>query len=190
MKSIWDRRAKRYRIRGLSGPGKVIALSEWKAAARLWNEYMSSVSGWTIDIGAGNGGFWDLVKRPENLVCLDISTGFVKNPDINRVVANAINPPFSDCVIECIVALGLTEYLTDIEEVFSKWRNLVSDGGKILFTGSPPLLMNRLRKLFSPDVNIRNDDEIVKMLQITGWRLLHPKPVHAGWQSLFVAEAV
>jgi hypothetical protein len=187
-KSTWDRRAIRYRKSGLSGPGKAIALSEWKAAGRLWDKSIAPVSGWTVDLGAGNGGFWDLVERPKKLICLDISTGFDKISDTNRIVADALILPFADCLIECIVALGLTEYLRDIVEVFSIWRKLVSDHGKILFTSSPPLLMNGLRKLVSPDINIRNDGEILEALRATGWKLIHPAPVHAGWQSLFAAK--
>jgi len=164
-------------------------LSEWNAAAGLWSKHIAPVSGWTIDLGAGNGSYWDLVERPHKLLWLDITSGFTNTSKAIRITADTQEPPLADGSIECIVALGLTEYLEDIEGVFSTWRKLVSDQGKILFTTSPPLLTNRLRRLISPDVHIREDDEILNALHETGWRLIHPAPVHAGWQSLFAAIA-
>ncbi|NQU05479.1 MAG: methyltransferase domain-containing protein, partial [Calditrichaeota bacterium] len=135
-KSTWDRRAILNRIRGLSGFGKEIAQSEWKAAAGLWDNCITPVSGWTVDLGAGNGNFWDLVEIPKKLLWLDISSGFSNTSKAIRITADTHEPPFADGSIECIVALGLTEYLIDIAAVFSDWRKLVSDQGKILFTSS------------------------------------------------------
>jgi len=188
-KSEWDKRAHKYRKRGLSGLGRRIALTEWTAAAGLWNKWIAHVDGWTVDFGAGNGGFWDLVEKPADLLLVDISSGLFENADEQRIVADALNPPFRTASINCIVALGLLEYFKDPVKAFSQWRNIMVDGGKMILSNSPPLFQNKLRKMARLGVFPRTDEEIIKALRISGWIIYPESQVHAGWQSLFVAQA-
>lgn len=179
----------KYRKRGRSGFGKRIALLEWSAAAMLWKEWITPVSGWTVDFGAGNGGFWELAERPAKLLLVDISSNYRRAAGENRIVADALYPPLHSDSVNCIVALGLIEYLKEPVEVFSIWRDVITDNGKLLISDSPPLVQNRLRRIVRLGVHPRKDDVIADALEIAGW-MIHPSsPMRAGWQSLFVAHA-
>ncbi|MDP8240724.1 MAG: methyltransferase domain-containing protein [Candidatus Hatepunaea meridiana] len=167
-----------------------ILRSEWKAAAQLWNEHFAPFKGWTVDLGAGKGGFWNLVEPPGKLFLLDITRCFSKdNNDLPKVIADACHPPFKENSVDCVVALGLTEYLEDISQFFTVLREVVSENGKILFSSSPPIVPNIIRKTIGLGVYPRSDIEILQTLERTGWKVYSAMPVQAGWQSLFAARS-
>jgi len=141
-------------------------------------------------MGAGNGCFWNFVEKPLKLALLDIASGFegISAAGI-RVIANAVEPPFRVASVECIVALGLIEYLDNLVETLSIWREITGDSGRILFSNSPKILPNALRMLFGFGIHPRDDETILKALRESGWRVCEDIPVRAGWQSLFAARA-
>ena len=192
---IWEKRVKHYTRRGIGGLGASIARKELSLAARLWCEHIGMVDGWAVDIGAGNGYFWTLVEPPNKLLLMDIAVAFQRSDFGWRIAADAVSLPIRTGEINCIVALGLIEYITDIHQLFSDWRHLIKPApnhpvkGKLLLSNSPPILPNKLRKLFGLHAIPRKDSEISAALSATGWKSLIV-PVRVGWQSLFVAEAV
>ncbi len=141
-------------------------------------------------MGAGNGGFWNLVEKPQKLVLLDVASGFDEITAAGiRLIGNANQPPFRVASVECIVALGLIEYLDNLVKTLSIWREITGDSGRILFSNSPKILPNALRMLFCFGVRPRSDETVKEALRESGWRVCENIPVHAGWQSLFAAKA-
>ncbi len=189
-KKIRDRRIARFHRRGISGLSKPLVLSEWKAAADVWNRHISPVSGWTVDMGAGNGGFWNYVEKPQKIALLDIAPRFKMFSAAGfRVIGNAVEPSFRVASVECIVALGLIEYLDNLVETLTIWREITGDNGRILFSNSPKIIPNALRRLFCFVVRPRSDEIVKEALRESGWRVCENIPVCAGWQSLFAARA-
>jgi len=176
---------------GRSGLGKSIARKEWKTAASLWDEYIAPTKGWVVDMGAGNGGFWEFVTPPDMLLLLDISASYGKiDSSGRRVTGDAVHPPLKDGSLDCIVSLGLIEYFKELEPVLLKWRSLVRPGGKILFSNSPPIVPNLARSLVGRDVHPRSDNSIRELLRRTGWDVYPDMPHRGGWQSLFCAHTL
>ena len=141
-------------------------------------------------MGAGHGGFWDFVEKPQKLALLDIASGFeVIDADGIRVIGNADQPPFRVVSVECIVALGLIEYLDNLVETLTIWREITGDNGRILFSNSPKIIPNTLRKLFGFGALPRSDETVKEALKESGWQVCENVPVRAGWQSLFAARA-
>jgi len=189
--NVWNRRAVRYIRRGKSGIGRSVILAEWSAAAKLWEEYIAPVNGWTIDFGAGNGGFWELINPPCDLVWLDITSNYPPSQKYRgRIVADALNPPIEPETQSCIVALGLLEYIPDIGKLLRIWRSLAVAGGKLLISNSPPIFPNYIRRFIYKDVLPRSDGEIKAALISAKWGILPGSQVRVGWQTLYVAIAV
>lgn len=189
-RQIWNAHIARYRRRGISGWGSGIALAEWRAAAGLWHEHFQPADGWVADFGSGNAGFWQLVTKPERLILLDI-VDFGLNALPGQVfIGNAAKTPFRANSLSAIVALGLCEYLDDLDAACAEWRHIARDGCKLLVTNSPPLMVNRIRGWCDGIVRVRSDHEFAETLVRNRWSQLTKTPIRAGWQSVFVAIAV
>lgn len=188
--NVWARRAKRYRKRGTSGFGSSIARAEWQAAADLWNAEIKQTDGWTVDFGAGNGGFWRYVTPPHKLLLVDIIRLVRADSDHRWIIADGNLPPIRHESIECIVALGLLEYIQNIEHTLSNWHEIIKPGGKLLVSNSPPIMQNRLRRIFGFGAIPRPDSQVEETLRISGWRNLPSSPKYGGWQTIFVLEAI
>ncbi len=188
-KTLWEERGKRFLDRGVKGIGASVAQTELKAAARLWDERIGSVLGWTADIGAGNGIFWDYVKcQPAKLLLTDISKIYSQSTyRFNRLVADSENMPLRNESFNSIVALGLLEYIMNIEQMLNSWHGLVKPEGLLLLSNSPRTVPNMLRSTFGYGAIPRDDSNVQKILSDTGWETVCD-PVRAGWQTLMVAR--
>lgn len=189
--NAWQRREAWFRQRGYRFIGRSIAIKEWNAAAKIWDEFIQPVDGWTVDFGAGNGGFWNHVTNCHRLVLSDIGTGYkLTGREFARVGADAVAPPFKDESLSCVVALGLIEYIDDIDELFRNWRRLVKDNASLLITNSPPVIQNKLRRSFGFCSIVRSDNEVISTMKRTGWKLIPDSVTRAGWQTILAARAV
>ncbi|MBC8465877.1 hypothetical protein H8D57_02525 [bacterium] len=187
----FNKKIKLYKRRGISGLGKSIAEAELKGAALLWRSMFATDAGLTLDIGTGNGQFWERVIPPDDLILMDISDF----KDCHRysfgcIIADAEVLPIKPSTINRVVSLGLIEYLPKLKPVFSSWREIVQDRGRMLFSNSPPKLQNYLRNLSGIRVFPRTDQEVKEILGVTNWKILNDKPILVGWQSLYAVEAV
>lgn len=166
-------------------------MAEWKATAHVWQAHIAPVTGWVVDMGAGNGGFWTLVDPPDRLLLTDI----VSYPSTLgsaglKLVSDVIHPPFKLNSIDCIVALGLIEYFPDLDSLFSILRAISCDKGKLMITNSPPILQNRLRRVADSGVFPRKDDQIKASLEKCGWSVDEIDSIKGGWQSIILAHVV
>lgn len=188
-KSLWAKRGKRFRNRGVKGIGAFVARAELEAAAKLWDTDFSSVQGWVADIGAGNGLLWDIVKRkPDRLLLSDISRAYnMSSPSCCRMIADGEAMPIRRNSLNSIVALGLIEYIVELDIALEKWSKLTKAGGLLLLSNSPKTLPNRLRAAFGFGAIPRDDVAIINALTHCGWEIVCD-PVRAGWQTLFVAK--
>lgn len=188
--TIWRKRAARFSRRGLRGLGRGLAQAEWQAAADLWKVVAGDIKGWVVDLGAGNGGFWDLVQRPSRLISLDlVIIPQVTIPPPMLVQAKAEQLPFTKETITGLTALGLVEYLHNLPMVFQEWRRVVKPNGYLLLTNSPPVLPNMARRIFGFGAKPRPDSVIITDLERSGWKVAQSSP-RRGWQSAFLARPV
>jgi len=156
----------------------------------LWHWNLEPTVGWTVDFGAGNGGFWAATGRPKQLVLVDIVDDFTNATPGPWVIADARLPPFAPGSVGCIVALGLSEYIDDLEELLARWRGIVRTGSGLLLSNSPPVIPNLLRWVCGLGARPRRDSAVISALERTGWKRLTPSPLHKGWQTIFAARAV
>ena len=189
-RTLWDKRAGRYIQRGKTGLGVRVAREELICASELWNTHCENVTGWTVDFGSGSGCFWDLVTPPQRLLLTEISKLYTSGfPFRHRIVADANNPPIKDQSVECIVALGLIEYIPELDQFFIEMHRIAGESGFFLLSNSPPIIQNQLRSYIMPDVIPRRDKAVIKSLQNSGWVVPDEYHKRAGWQTLLIAKA-
>ncbi len=181
----------RYRFRGSRSPFEAIARSELQCAAKLFDKFCTNRVGWTLDLGAGAGGIWLFSTPPEKLIALDYAPQIAPFSTYrHRITADAAYLPFSNDTFSTILALGLLEYIPEIESTMLAWRSASKVGGKLLITNSPPTLPNRLRAWLGLGAITRSDSVIRGILSRNGWEIVENSEKRAGWQTLLVAEAV
>ncbi|MBM3326930.1 MAG: class I SAM-dependent methyltransferase [Calditrichaeota bacterium] len=186
----WERFAPRYLRRGVNGLDKYIARCEWSAAALLYERYFLPGQGWILDIGAGNGQFWNFVEQnPAKLILLDIAAGALQAATFRlKVIAEAGHLPVRPGAAEGLIAMGISEYIEDLETTLTEWRQSVKPGGRLLLTWSAPTAANYLRRFWNMNLYLRTNDEIHSMLTRAGWARLLIEPVRSGWQYLTAAQ--
>ncbi len=170
---------------------EALARRELHSASRLYNEFCTGHDGWTLDIGAGSGGVWLFSLPPNKLIALDFAP-LLAPPDkyTFRLTGDASNLPFSEGTFSTILALGLLEYVNDLELTLGDWRKACKPGALMLLTNSPPILPNRIRKWLRLGAIPRADSQIEEILIRQGWRVIENSRRRSGWQSMLVAEAV
>lgn len=176
--------------RGKVWLGRKIAEAEWRAAASLWSRHGAG-EGVVVDWGAGNGDFWRFARRPERLMLIDIRRqGRWVGIAGCRVIADATRPPLATGSVTGMVALGVAEYLPDLVGTLREWRRVARAGAVLVVSNSPPIAPNRWRERLDRSVRVRPDEVMRSALNAAGWRLRGESLLRAGWQTLFVAEAV
>ena len=170
-----------------------IAISEWQAAAKLWNRNANNGE-WTADFGAGWGRFWKYAEIKGNILLIDrikyqnTSVINCKNFYIQRIIADARTPPINQNKLTNILALGLSEYITHIEEFLTSLYELSLPNSFLLISNSPPKIFNKCRQFVFPSIILRNNDVFVDLLEKCHWSVMQNCPINAGWQSIFAAR--
>jgi len=189
---MWERLTRRYHKRDWSGPGNFLTRREWEGARRLFDRHCKSIEGAIIDLGTGGGAFWRVLDLlPDRVIRIDIIRTYAPVSAVGSFVqADARHLPLVSCKVGCIVALGLTEYLNDLDAALHEWRRVITARGRLLLTWSPPgALGNQVRRLTKPPVYLRKDEAMLQHLTQSGW---HPVCAveHHGWQAMVVAGPV
>lgn len=187
----WLRSSSRYRSRGGGSLWEAVARKELQTASQLYHEFCTDRHGWTLDLGAGSGGIWQFTPPPQKLIALDFAPQIASLKTYShRFTADASYIPFKNGSISTIVALGLLEYISDLDTTFREWRQTCQTGGSLLLSNSPPSLPNKLRCWLRMGSLPRPDDLIIAALGRQGWSVILESQKSAGWQSILVAEAV
>jgi len=187
----WLRSSERYRSRGGKSLWEVVARKELLIASQLYHEFCTDRQGWTLDLGSGSGGIWQFTTPPQKLIALDYAPQIASLKTYPyRLTADACLIPFKNGSISVILALGLLEYIDDLDATFREWRQACRTGGRLLLTNSPPSLPNKLRCWFQLGAIPRPDELIIAALGRQGWKVISKSKKSAGWQSMLVAEAV
>jgi len=78
--------------------------------------------------------------------------------------------PFREASFDLVSAIGLFEYLAQIEPVLQEIHRITTPGGHLVLTSSPIVLANRLRLVTGSRPILRQRTEVEHALQQTGWQ--------------------
>ncbi|MBN2413586.1 class I SAM-dependent methyltransferase [candidate division KSB1 bacterium] len=135
--------------------------------------------GTALDIGCGTGRSIKLYKGSINFIGLDGSFNMAKQASQNTnypvVVADALRPPFSANSFSLVTAVGLLEYLDDLETFFANCAAVLKQGGHLLVTGSPSGLFTSLRRVGGTKIHPRKADVIIEAAERYNFKLVGKK---------------
>jgi len=167
----------------------VISRRELRAAASLYLRFFHLPNPVVIDVGAGNGAFWNVAPLPQKLFLVDYNPP-APAPDRRSLIADAALLPFRSGTVDGVIALGLIEYLPDLESSLREWHRVSKDSGALLASYSHLGIANRVRSILDKSVRLHRDRAIELALLHTHWKILHESRIDAGLQRLFIAQAI
>lgn len=156
-----------------------------------------------LDVGCGSGEFTIMLKNyAENVVGIDYSEDMINQAKSNNN-ANNVNFQFGDCNdinfennnFDRIFALGLIDYVENIEKVIIELKRVLKKGGKLIVTipKNPTIFFifrffNGLRyRLFDapPIVNALTKKEAFDIFEKNGFSITYYKVL---WTTTWVLE--
>jgi len=143
-----------------------------------------------LDIGCGAGNSLNIPGGKVELIGLDGSFVMAKqaaqNTNCPLVVADALSLPFSANCFYLITAIGLLEYLVDIEAFFANCAVVLKPGGHLLVTSSPPGLFTTLRRAGGNKIHPRKTDAVIETAGRFHFSLVQKKSCFS--QDVFLLE--
>lgn len=175
-KSLWNLKAKFYRLVRLNFPCNLILKSENKKLDLLI-QFLDTNGKIVVDLGTGTGNVLQFLNHSRLLLGIDIADQMIKsarvtNPGAELVQADALHLPIKTDSVELITAIGLSEYTKDIKSLFQEAGRILKNGGYFLMTYSPSGLWTGLRLLLGNAIYARNLNEIQKIAQNQQFRIM------------------
>lgn len=164
-----------------------IAIAEYKNSTRLWENHFHNNGGWVLDIGCGEGLNWKYAEKPKRLALIDLKPYDALTKFRYFAIGSAFQLPYSPLSMDGIVALGVMEYFSDMQNTLLQWKNVLKKDGRLLITNSHPTLGNYFRRSIYKDIYIRNNRLFQSELENCGFSLLE-SPRTAGLQTAFICS--
>jgi ubiquinone/menaquinone biosynthesis C-methylase UbiE len=173
---LWNLKAKLYRSVRKSFPFNLILKSENKRLELLLCSL--DIDGKkVVDLGTGTGNALQYLTD-SNFVCgIDLTFSMLKvarqlYPGVELIQADALKLPVKTNAVEIVTAVGLSEYMRDIESLFKESYRLLKTNGYLIITFSPPGIWTGLRLLIGHSIFPRTLDELKKIAQNERFQLI------------------
>ena len=157
--TFWDLKAPLYRWFRAPFPLNIIHNREQEMVLALLSHIpQAALAGPVLDLGCGVG------ESP--VYGSGITTGMDKSPAMLRHASNrnrlllagdAQSLPFREASLSVITAIGLSEYIRDLDGLYKECARCLAPGGYLLLTGSPPTWFTRLRAVGGNTIYHRSD---------------------------------
>jgi len=163
--SLWNLKVKFYRsIRNYFPLNQILNCENQKLEFLL--NSLETKQKKVLDIGTGTGNVLQFFADADCLIGIDITLPMLKaamqiHPGSKLIQADALNVPVKPDSVEFITAVGLSEYLKDIDLFFKEAHRILRNGGYFLLTFSPSGLWSGLRFLLGHRIYPRSLEEIV-----------------------------
>lgn len=141
-----------------------------------------------MDLGTGQGTVRRLLGAAPVIVGVDGCAAMLRRARahcILPVLANAVAPPFRAQVFDGITALGLSEYIPNEDLFFAAVAPLLTPGGWLLYTLSPPSLWTLLRRGLGHRLWARQPEESVQIAADHGFECMDKSATLMQAQLLF-----
>jgi ubiquinone/menaquinone biosynthesis C-methylase UbiE len=133
-------------------------------------------SGAHLDLGSGTGDSLRILPFTKKRFVVDADFSMLRhNPAPHRLAARAETLPFPSKFFVFVSAVGLLEYVNEVEIFFSEVRRVLQPKGYFLFTSSPPSLANHLRVVWGEKLHFYSERQLRKILKANGWQILEQK---------------
>ncbi|UCE04460.1 MAG: class I SAM-dependent methyltransferase [bacterium] len=143
-----------------------------------------------IDLGTGTGNILRYLKNSGFVLGIDRSLAMLLAtkqiyPEVILIQADTLKLAIKKNSFELITAVGLSEYLKDINFLFKEVYRVLKNNGFFLMTFSPSGIWTRLRLLLGLRVYPRTLEEIVVIAEAMNFRLVRNDQTLMQAQVLF-----
>jgi ubiquinone/menaquinone biosynthesis C-methylase UbiE len=130
-----------------------------------------------LDIGCGTGNVLGIMKGYLPIFGLDFSSVMLKiakqKSYAGLLLAHASQLPFKNNSFDLVLAIGLGEYIKDLNPFFIEVTRLIKPEGYLLFTNSPDTIFTQMRKFIWEDLWGRKEEEIISLATNLGLKFYH-----------------
>ena len=126
-----------------------------------------------LDLGTGTGDTLEIFGKNSKRVHLDISTAMLEKVGLSpKMRAYAEHLPFVDRSFGIVSAIGLSEYLENLELMLDEVARVLEPSGYFLLTSSPTTMANHLRRALGHRLFLRSNDNVRDKFQQSGWIII------------------
>ena len=173
---IWSLKAKFYRTLRTNFPFNFILKKE--------NKKLESILGLigisnkkTVDLGTGTGNVLQYLVDSKLTIGIDFTFSMLQSmrqyyPETNLLQANAIALPIKHGSLELVTAVGLSEYLKNVEPLFKETCQVLKKNGFLLLTFSPCGIWSRLRLLLGHKIYLRTFADLDAIAKSEGFQII------------------
>lgn len=185
---IWDVREKLYRIFRHRFPFHFIIQQEGDNIERMLNSIESDGKKY-VDLGTGSGNALKFFKHTPVSLGVDFTFSMLRrarqlHPDVFMIQADAISLPLQNGSVEISSAIGLIEYIKDIDLFLDEVHRIMINSGIFLFTFSPPGIITNIRSMFGNRVYPRTVEQILEVIRRIGFQVMNIEHSFMQWQIL------
>jgi len=180
----WNLKTKLYRCVRISFPFNIILKRENKRLESILCDIEINNKK-VVDLGTGTGNVLKYFSNSNLVLGIDLTFSMLQvtrqlYPGIKLIQADALKLPVKTDSVELITAIGLSEYLSDIESLFMEAHRLLKADGFLLLTFSPGGIWTSLRLLLGYPIYPRTLNELISIASSERFRLI--KDTHSVMQ--------
>ncbi len=176
---MWNFYARYYNLLRSNPFSKAIYKSEQQSIQDLLGLRTTlSNEGSAADLGCGSGTNLQYIPSDiTNIYALDSSTEMIaiitdKYKDVKVSVGDVRKTHYASGSLDLIFCIGVSEYIEDVEELIREIKRILGKTGYIIFTSSPPHLLNRLRKLAGHCIYPNTQKNIIEIIMKNDLKIL------------------
>jgi ubiquinone/menaquinone biosynthesis C-methylase UbiE len=173
---IWSLKAKFYRTLRTNFPFNFILKKENKKLESILGSIGISNKK-TLDLGTGTGNVLQYLVDSKLTIGIDFTFSMLQSmrqyyPETNLLQANAIALPIKHGSLELVTAVGLSEYLKNVEPLFKETCQVLKKNGFLLLTFSPRGIWSRLRLLLGHKIYPRTFADLDAIAKSEGFQII------------------
>ncbi len=162
---LWNLKSKLYRSLRSKFPFNLILRGENKKLEVILRS-IDTTNEKVIDLGTGIGNVLQYLIDFKHVVGVDFTLSMLllarqSYPGVKLIQADALLLPIKTNSVHLVIAIGLSEYLLDIEAFFKEAFRILKYSGFLVFTFSPRGIWSQLRLLLGHTIYPRTLDEII-----------------------------
>jgi len=163
--SIWNLKAKLYRCLRSKLPFNLVLKTENKKLELILHSIVIAGKK-VIDLGTGTGNVFQFLVSTDIQIGIDSTFSMLKlakesYPEANFIQADALKLPLKNDSVELVTAVGLSEYLKDVQPLFTEINHILRSNGYLIITFSPFGMWTRLRLLLGHNIYPRTFEQLI-----------------------------
>jgi len=186
---LWKVKAKLYRLMRSCFPFNLVVKSENKRLE--WILQSVEITGKkVVDLGTGTGNVLQFLTHANPVLAIDITFTMLQAarqlyPNSKFIQADALNLPLKTNAVDVIIAIGLSEYVSNIDSLFKEISRLLKIGSFLILTFSPGGIWSRVRLLLGHSIYPRTLDDLLKVASEEQFQLVKNSRSMMQGQVLF-----